>query len=209
MDDFCNDLKDGNCNPNSLDYEKYLFERQKFVWDKIKFQRGVMDKYFYYFLLFITTPIAALVTITNSNFDTYRIFIVVISFILSLIGVIFFFMYINQRVNSIQLVDELKKYDGILKKVNSEIIYKNNGYKKRGADFWVSVLQGLVSCLWFGIGSYIILDKLLISCLDFVGVDLRPKIYVLCPIYFSFVLSIFIFIYLMYIRNKILADYEN
>lgn len=129
-----------------------------------------MDRYFHYFLLFVTTPLVALgVILSGKSAAINPLFISMSCVLLSGIGFSFYAMYVKQRVNSIKAVRELQYLERLLKEERENMdenpliapfqqnveTKSQNLFSNRGADFWVSVIQGLISSFWFASGVYL------------------------------------------------------
>lgn len=145
---------------DQLKQNEFYVNYSKLVWDKIKLQRETTDRYFNYYLLLITTPIAAFAVIlgkTERNFNEHLIGLLCL--LLYCIGVCFYCLYVRQRVNNLILGEELQsiakliaasdmmaairdKHQGLI--VNGVI----SGRSYASADFWVSMIQTIINSFW-------------------------------------------------------------
>ena len=140
----------------------------KYIWEKIKMNQESSDRYFNYFLLFITTPVvflAALIPkLETDNSNKLSHMLPPICFVLFLIGFCFFLAYVKFRVHKIKYVLELrhieknflehKLYGSSLGILTSFDKTKTSLFSSIGGDFFLSAVQMVTNGFWLTLFVY-------------------------------------------------------
>ena len=144
---------------------KYQLDHCKYLWEKIKLNQETCDRYFHYFLLFITTPIlvlaAVLAKIELNNFQALlnKNLAGAISLTLSAIGFWFYHGANRYRMARLNIFTQLKHvelkhvelylYGATLESLTKQDEkIKVNFFSTFGADFSVNAVQMITNSFW-------------------------------------------------------------
>ena len=190
MDDFENGIK-------------YLM----FYLEQIKLQREFQDKWFRYYLLIIGSPFALMIGVLQldsikKNVQFAYSLLALLSIILFILGILFFLMYVRQRLNTLVLVLKMDKIEQSLLLSNNltesslnKIEFPKRKVFRYGADFYISCMIMFINSIW--ITSSIVLifySNNFFSCFTKVIIPL------------IFIGSIYL---QAYFRNHILTNFET
>lgn len=139
-------------NPSDwLDYLKYLF-------DQVKLQQEVRDRWFGYYLAIAGGVLAIGVTAAKLFYTgpfnrPLCLFLLGLSLIMFLIGTCFFMLYLRQRNNYRRIYDEMKSAERKFRSFDSENAAEGTTdhltSRKWGADFFTVWIHIIINSLYF------------------------------------------------------------
>lgn len=131
------------------------FELLNFYREQMKIQREIMDRWFAYFLLIIGAPFPILggllqVDKISSSITKNVGTFVFLAFLFFVIGLIFLFMNIRQRINTIRFLDRILPIEEALyKELFPEVEFKKYPKEHYGADFYIGLVHIVINVAWF------------------------------------------------------------
>jgi hypothetical protein len=148
----------------------------------------------------VITPLYSTSVGTNPNL--INLSIIIASLFLFVLGVCFSLMYTRQRINNLTMLSKFKFIEkhyiepNLYKKnLNELLLQKEEGFLKRGADFYVGLSQIFINSFWFAIFAFFLLKTTII------------KINIL--IILVIVVSLLIFFLQYFIRSQLLRKFEK
>lgn len=141
----------------------------KYIFDKIKMNQESSDRYFNYFLLFITTPVvflaALLSKIEKSDLGNLVDILAFICLALFLIGLCFSMAYVKFRVHKIkhtldliyvEYLYESKLYGNSLRELTTWDTARPYVFAGTNGDFFLSAVQILTNSFWLTLFIYLV-----------------------------------------------------
>lgn len=136
-----------------------------FYESQFRSQRDAIDRWFINYLLVIGAPFPLIGSLLQldaikSSISTTLEYLGIIAFFFFVIGLLFLFMHIRQRINSIRFAQKISLIEKIVLSEtipNSQSLFPKFNPARFGADFWVGLVYIFINTMWLSAGIYFLL----------------------------------------------------